>query len=139
MSWTPKKKASKFHNHSFDNADGHWDSMNEYRRWLFLKDAERQGLISGLRRQVVFELLPKQEKEVVIHLKTKDKIEKRVVFSAVTYSADFVYEKKDGINYSTVVEDFKGWPNDRWPLKKAMMYFFHGIEIREVKKPGEPI
>lgn len=130
---------SKFHNKSFDNADGHWDSLNEYRRWLFLKDAERQGKIAGLRRQVVFELLPKQEKDVVIHLKTKDKVEKRMVAQAVTYKADFVYEKKVGIDYLPVVEDFKGYANDRWPLKKAMMYFFHGIEVREVKKPGEPI
>ena len=38
-----------------------------------------------------------------------------------------------------VVEDYKGYPNDRWPLKKAMMLYFHGIAIREVKKPTEPI
>lgn len=130
---------SKFHNHSFNNAEGHWDSMNEYRRWLFLKDAERRGLITCLRRQVVFELLPKQTKKVVIHLKTKDKIEERMVAQAVTYAADFVYEKREGDSWFPVVEDFKGWPNDRWPLKKAMMYFFHEIEIREVKSPTEQI
>ena len=104
-----------------------------------MKDAERQGLITGLRRQIVFELLPKQTKKVIQHLKTKDKVVERMVAQAVTYTADFVYEKKDGINFFPVVEDFKGYPNDRWPLKKAMMYYFHGIEVREVKKPTEPV
>lgn len=129
----------KFHNNPIDNADGHFDSTNEWRRWVFLKDAERRGEISDLRRQVVFDLLPKQTKIVIKHLKTKDKEEVRQVAPAVTYKADFVYMKKVGIDHFPVVEDFKGFPNDRWPLKKAMMYYFHGIEVREVKKPTEPI
>ena len=37
------------------------------------------------------------------------------------------------------VEDFKGMPNDRWPIKKALMAFVHGIYVREVKRPAEPI
>ena len=125
----------KFHNKPIDNADGHFDSQDEWRRYIFLKDAERRGIISGLQRQVKYVLLPKQEKDIIVHLKTKDKVEKRMVAQAITYSADFVYEK-DG---ATVVEDYKGYPNDRWPLKKAMMYYFHGIEVREVKKPTEPV
>lgn len=129
----------KFHNNVVLNADGKFDSTNEYRRWLFLKDAERRGLISDLRRQVTFDLLPKQTKKVIKHLKTKDKEEERMVAQAVTYTADFVYTKRAGNNFFDVVEDFKGYPNDRWPLKKAMMYYFHGIEVREVKKPTEDI
>lgn len=125
----------KFHNKPIDNADGHFDSTNEWRRYVFLKDAERCGKISNLQRQVTYTLIPKQEKDVVVHLKTKDKIEKRMVTQKITYTADFVYEKEGGL----VVEDFKGQPNDRWPLKKAMMYFFHGIEVREVKKPTESV
>ena len=39
----------------------------------------------------------------------------------------------------TIVEDFKGQPNDRWPIKKALMAFVHGIYVREVKRPAEPI
>lgn len=129
----------KYHNKIIENADGKFDSKNEWLRWLFLKDAERQGLISGLRRQVTFELLPKQTKQIVVQLKTKEKIEERMVAQAVTYTADFVYEKRVGKDFFPVVEDFKGYPNDRWPLKKAMMYYFHGIEVREVKKITEPI
>lgn len=126
---------NKFHNKPIDNADGHFDSTDEWRRWVVLKDAEQKGLISDLQRQVNYVLLPKQEKNIVVHLKTKDKIETRMVAQKITYTADFVYTK----NGSLVVEDFKGYPNDRWPLKKAMMYFFHGIEVREVKKPTEAV
>jgi hypothetical protein len=30
-------------------------------------------------------------------------------------------------------------PNDRWPMKKALMAFVHGIYVREVRRPAEPI
>ena len=53
----------------------------------------------------------------------------------MTYTADFVYQKGEEV----VVEDYKGFPNDRWPLKKAMMLYFHGISVREIHKPGEAI
>ena len=143
------KPTGKFNNKKMETPDGVFDSKGEWQRWLFLKDAERQGLIKDLQRQVKFVLIPTQYRDEVVHLKTKDKIVKRVAEREVTYTADFVYRKqtKDIDNnllghievWSKVVEDYKGYPNDRWPLKKAMMLYFHGIAIREVKKPTEPI
>lgn len=143
------KPTGKFNNKKMKTPDGVFDSKGEWQRWLFLKDAERQGLIKDLQRQVKFVLIPTQYRDEVVHLKTKDKIVKRVAEREVTYTADFVYRKqtKDIDNnllghievWSKVVEDYKGYPNDRWPLKKAMMLYFHGIAIREVKKPTEPI
>lgn len=139
----------KFNNKKMDTPDGVFDSKGEWQRWLFLKDQERQGIIKDLERQVKFVLIPTQYRDEVVHLKTKDKIVKRVAEREVTYTADFVYRKKTKEiennlmghieEWSRVVEDFKGFPNDRWPLKKAMMLYFHGIAIREVKKPTEPI
>lgn len=126
---------SKYNNKTVTTPEGVFDSENEWKRWLVLKDAERRGVITSLRRQVKYVLLPKQTKQVVVHLKTKDKIVERVAESEITYTADFVYEK-DG---NTVVEDYKGFPNDRWPMKKAMMLYFHGIEVRVVKKPTEDV
>ena len=126
----------KYNNKVVENIFGRFDSTDEYRRFLFLKDAEQLGEISNLRRQVKYVLLPQQKKIVIKHLKTKDKEVEREVAPAYTYTADFVYEKRNG---ETVVEDFKGYPNDRWTMKKAMMYYFHGIEVREVKRPAEPI
>lgn len=126
----------KFNNRKIETAlDGKFDSEGEWKRWLFLKDAERQGKIQSLQRQVKFVLIPTQYRTEIVHLKTKDKEVQRVAEREITYTADFVYYK-DG---TKVVEDYKGFPNDRWPLKKAMMLYFHGIAIREVKKPTEEI
>jgi hypothetical protein len=139
----------KFNNKKMETPDGVFDSKGEWQRWLFLKDAERRGAIKDLERQVKFVLLPTQYREEVVHLKTKDKIVKRVAEREVTYTADFVYRKLKNVVenqlmgrvevWEKVVEDFKGFPNDRWPLKKAMMLYFHGIAIREVKKPTESV
>ena len=141
--------AGKFNNKKMQTPDGVFDSKGEWQRWLFLKDQERQGAIKDLQRQVKFVLIPTQYREDVVHLKTKDKVVKRVAEREVTYTADFVYHKKTKEIenplmghievWSRVVEDFKGFPNDRWPLKKAMMLWFHKIPVREVKKPTEPI
>ena len=137
-------KRNKYGNRSFDNAEGHWDSKNEYLRWCFLRDAEREGLIRNLKRQVKFELLPKQTGTRVRHLKTKDRVEEYTKELPVTYLADFVYEKRmiaedGGELWERVVEDFKGERTDVYIIKRKLMLYFHKIAIREVKKPGEPI
>ena len=138
----------KFNNKKVETAEGVFDSKGEWQRWLFLKDAERRGEIKDLQRQVKFILIPTQYRTEIVHLKTKDKEVQRVAEREITYTADFVYMKKMGTastglgeleKWHRVVEDYKGYPNDRWPLKKSMMLYFHGISIREVKKPTEPI
>ena len=138
----------KFNNKKVETAEGVFDSKGEWQRWLFLKDAERRGEIKDLQRQVKFILIPTQYRTEIVHLKTKDKEVQRVAEREITYTADFVYMKKIGTastglgeleKWHRVVEDYKGYPNDRWPLKKSMMLYFHGIAIREVKKPTEPI
>lgn len=209
----------KFNNKKVETPEGVFDSKGEWQRWLFLKEAEKNGQISDLRRQVKYTLIPTQYRTEIVHLKTKDKEVQKVTEREVTYTADFVYLLpadlvvqrcgneirrlfrdndyqepndedllaivKDGVkgvyrylemleekeakrlkvprqvaeqwkriaiqeaedvedfrkinSFRIVVEDFKGFPNDRWPLKKAMMLYFHGVAIREVKKPGEPI
>lgn len=125
----------KFNNKKVSTPDGEFDSKGEWQRWLVLKEAQDKGEISDLRRQVKYILIPTQYKAVEVKLKTKTKVVQRVAEHEISYKADFVYEK----NGETIVEDYKGYPNDRWPYVKKMMLFFHGIAIREVKKPGEPV
>lgn len=139
----------KFNNKKMSTPDGEFDSKGEWERWLFLKEAEKNGQIKDLCRQVKFTLIPTQYRTEIVHLKTKDKEVQRVAEREITYTADFVYKRHkknvpigmfgDAEIWERVVEDFKGFPNDRWPLKKAMMLYFHGVAIREVKKPTEPI
>jgi len=106
-----------------------FDSKKEGMRYLLLKDMERTGEISNLRLQVPFELLPAIYRDEVVHLKTKDKIERRLVQRAVTYVADFVYTDKDGKEH---VEDTKGLRLPEYILKKKMMLALKGIEIIEI-------
>lgn len=48
-----------------------YDSIKEYERWLELQQMERDGKISELKRQVEFELTPKQYERVKVREKEK--------------------------------------------------------------------
>lgn len=93
-----------------------FDSVKECARYCELKLMQRAGVITDLERQVKYELIPAQ------------RIDGKVVERAVTYVADFVYKEKG----QTVVEDTKGFRTKEYILKRKMMLFFHGIQIREV-------
>ena len=87
-----------------------FDSVKEYHRWGCLRLLERAGKITDLKRQVKFELIPKQEGE-----------------RACYYIADFTYME----NGELVVEDCKGFKTDVYKIKKKLMLMEHGIRIRE--------
>lgn len=93
-----------------------FDSIKEYRRFCELSLLERAGEITDLRRQVVYELLPSQ------------RVGGKVIERPVKYRADFVYME----NGLEVVEDTKGFRTPEYKLKRKMMLYFHGIQIREV-------
>lgn len=115
-----------------------YDSKRERDRHIFLLDAERRGIISDLKRQVTFHLLPAQYETVEKQLKTKTKEVSVCVERAVDYKADFTYMK----NGKLVVEDCKIsktlMPKE-YVLKRKMMLYFHGIKIKEVYKPTDAI
>ena len=88
-----------------------FDSRREYQRYCVLKMLERAGKISGLCRQVSYELIPKQQGE-----------------RACNYIADFIYYNEEG---KLVVEDCKGFRTDAYKIKKKLMLWVHGIRIYE--------
>jgi len=108
---------SKYKAVPIDTPDGHFDSMGEYARWQDLKLLQRGGVITGLKRQVKFELVPKQT--------TKD----GKTVPAVDYVADFRYY--DTRKQEWITEDFKGVRTDAYKIKKKLMLFRWGIEIYE--------
>lgn len=117
-----------------------FDSKKELARWLFLKEAEQRGEISGLSRQLRFELLPAIREEYTVQLKTKTVQKTRVVQQAVMYRCDFAYEK-DG---QMVVEDVKASRSraaldKTYILKKKMMKSLKGIDIKEVYHGNDEI
>ena len=106
-----------------------FDSKKEMYRYITLKIKQADGLISDLRLQVPFEIIPAVYEEETVQLKTKVKTVSKCVQRAALYVADFVYKDKDG---QKVVEDAKGFRNAEYLLKKKMMRAFLGITIKEV-------
>lgn len=101
----------KYHNTKVRARDEVFDSRHEYNRWCELRLLERAGKISDLKRQVRFELVPKQEGERPVY-----------------YVADFVYIR-DG---QKVVEDAKGFKTPEYIIKRKLMLFRHQIRVNEV-------
>lgn len=102
---------TKYGNRKLTAPDGQkFDSVKEYHRWGCLRLLERAGTISNLKRQVKYELIPKQTGE-----------------RACNYVADFTYME----NGRLVVEDVKGVKTDAYKIKKKLMLWVHGIQIRE--------
>ena len=103
-----------------------FDSRKEANRYKELSLLERAGAISDLQRQVKYQLLPAQYSPVFD--KKARKWKQRCVEREVSYLADFVYQQ-DG---TTVVEDVKGFKTKDYILKRKMMRYFHGVEIKEI-------
>ena len=122
---------SKYMNTKIRIDDEVFDSRREYNRYLELKEMEKNGLISDLKRQVKYILIPKQY-EVIEQYSTrtgkrlKDKV--RVLEQECAYFADFVYKDKDG---EIIVEDTKGLRTTDYIIKRKLMLYRHGIRILE--------
>ena len=131
-------KVSKYRNKKVSFQGEEFDSKRELQRYLVLKDAESKGIIQNLQKQVKFELIPKIEEDIVIHLKTKDKIQRKTIQLPIVYRADFVYEK-DGVK---VVEDIKIseylLPKE-YLLKEKLFRWKYGFSIKRVYKPNDVI
>lgn len=106
-----KTSYNKYGNHKHNG----FDSRREEKRWYQLCALEKSGQISGLQRQVRFQLIPSQ------------RINGRVVERACDYVADFVYYEGD----TKVVEDCKGFKTDVYRIKRKLFLQRYGIQIRE--------
>ena len=107
---------NKYHNKKTRTSDGvEHDSQKEARRWMELQLLQRAGDIADLKRQVTFELIPRQDGERACH-----------------YIADFVYsDLKAG---KVVVEDVKSEATRKdkaYIIKRKLMLYLKGIKIHE--------
>lgn len=147
---------TKYNNHKIVNQDGEFDSKLEYLRFCFLRDAQNKGEIRGLKRQVEYELIPKQTRPELVKLKTKTKVADRIVERACRYRADFQYEMPCEVcrrgkmvpSWKLVVEDTKGGTFSHghfttqtpdFIIKRKLMLYVHDIELRIVTKATEEI
>lgn len=108
----PPKKGNKYGaKKTGGNASG-----KEHTRANQLKLMQRAGVISNLREQVKYVLIPTQRDS-----------QGNLLERECSYYADFVYDK-DGV---TVVEDTKGFRTPEYRLKRKLMLYVHGILIKE--------
>lgn len=108
---------TKYHSRKVTLDGIEFDSHREARRYRDLSLLQRAGEISDLRTQVKYTLVPAQKKP------------SGGTERAVTYTADFVYRDKAG---REIVEDAKGVRTQQYIIRRKLMLFVHGIEVREV-------
>lgn len=96
---------------------GGYDSKKEHSRANELKLMQRAGIISNLREQVKYVLIPTQRDP-----------DGNLLEKECSYYADFVYNR-DGV---TVVEDTKGVRTPEYKIKRKLMLQVHGISIVEI-------
>lgn len=97
-------------------------SKKEHERAVLLHMMERAGLISNLREQVPYELIPNQ-------YGTDEHGKRKLLERKCQYIADFVYT--DNETGHEVVEDTKGVRTDVYKIKRKLMLERYGIRIKE--------
>lgn len=96
-----------------------FDSQKEAQRYAELRLLERGKVISDLKWQVMFQLIPAQYDE-----------DGKLIERPVNYIADFKYiDNKTG---QKIVEDTKGFKTKEYIIKRKLMLHVYGIRIREV-------
>lgn len=131
---------SKYRNKKVEYAGISFDSKKEMKRYVFLKDMEDKGVIENLERQVRFVLIPSITEDRIVHLKTKDKVVKKTIQLAITYTCDFRYVH-DGV---TIVEDIKASPKSAaldnvFLLKEKLFRWRYGFAIKRVYNAEENV
>lgn len=108
---------NKYKNQKIEYHGETFDSKKEFEYYLLLKDREKRGEISELRRQVPLEIQPG------FITPSGEKIR------PITYLADFVFTdvKTGEVHYI----DVKGFRTEIYKLKKKLLAF-SGIYIEEV-------
>lgn len=133
--WQPKRK---YKNTVIEHEGIKFDSKKEMKRFIVLKEAEKKGVISDLKLQVKFELIPPIFEDYTVQLKTKEKTKTRLIQRAITYTCDFQYIK----NGELVVEDVKASPHmlpKEFSLKAKLFFWKYRKNIRLVYSSFEEV
>lgn len=113
MAW--RRSRNKYRNNPMIIDGIRFDSTKEGHRWCELQTLQKAGVISDLQRQVKYELQP------AFYFQGKK-------IRPIQYVADFTYNEGG----EHIVEDVKGVKTQEYKLKKKMMQYIYGIDIKEV-------
>jgi hypothetical protein len=135
-----KNKVPKYRNTKVEFDRVKFDSKREKDRYVFLKQKEKEGVISDLKLQPKYELIPAIKEKYIKQLKTKTKECERTLQFAITYRGDFSYYK----NGVLVVEDVKASPqtaalDKAFLLKEKLFRWKYGFSIKRVYKETDEI
>jgi hypothetical protein len=132
MAWKNYRNKSKYNAKKVEIDGIRFDSVKESRRFLELKAMQEAEVISDLRRQVKYVLIPAQREPETVG-KRGGKIKGKLLERECSYVADFVYKDAQG---NTVVEDVKGYRGggayEIFKIKRKLMLYVHGIKIIEI-------
>ena len=128
MAWRTYS-TNKYHNHKVELLGEVFDSKREAARYMELKELEMAGKISGLQRQKKFELIPAQYEEGTTGPRGGYK-KGKLLEREVVYYADFVYFNEEEKDF--VIEDAKGVRTPEYVIKRKLLLWLRGYQIREV-------
>ena len=128
MAWRTYS-TNKYHNHKVELLGEVFDSKREATRYMELKELEMAGKISGLQRQKKFELIPAQYEEGTTGPRGGFK-KGKLLEREVVYYADFVYFDEEEKDF--VIEDAKGVRTPEYVIKRKLLLWLRGYQIREV-------
>lgn len=110
-----------------------FDSQKEVLRYKELCLLYSEGIISNLQRQVKYILIPTQREPAQLGPRGGLK-QGKLLENECSYIADFVYTVNE--TGETVVEDVKGYKKGEaykvFTIKRKLMLFVYGIQIREI-------
>lgn len=111
-----------------------FDSKKEGDYYLYLKQLQGEGIISNLRLQVSYEIIPAVWGEKIVQLKTKTKTVPYSIQRATHYLADFVYvETATGKEHVVDVKGKTAPLTKEFRLKQKLMLYRHGITVKIVR------
>lgn len=125
----PRSKKNKYNAKSVEYDGIKFDSQKEALRYKELRFLISEGIITDLRRQVKYLLIPTQREPDTIGARGGVK-QGKLLERECSYIADFVYTVVE--TGETVVEDTKGFKTKEYAIKKKLMLFVYGIRIKEI-------
>lgn len=129
MAWRNYKAGNKYHAKKIEVDGEIFDSKREAARYIELQYLQRAGKISGLQRQKKFVLVPAQYEPETTGPRG-GKIKGKLLEREVAYYADFVYFDEEEKDF--VIEDTKGVRTKDYIIKRKLMLWLNGYQIKEI-------
>lgn len=124
-----KNRKNKYHAVKITFNDETFDSKRELGRYAELLKLQDKGIIKDLARQVKYVLIPTQREPGTIGPRGGIR-QGKLLENECSYVADFVYQIVE--TGQIVVEDTKGVRTKDYIIKRKLMLFVYGIQIKEI-------